>query len=121
MSPSLEDILIVREPITIAALEPVAALWYGTMIKGVVDIEKAIIALGGEYHIDANNRLIEEGSEQPDIWGFNIQFEKIGDEWLEYRSLINVRPAADNRSMVVKDKELQRRMREIIEKLILRS
>jgi len=114
------QIRIITEPIPLVEVEELAKDTYTTMIKGVVDIEKAIIALGGEYHIDANNKLTEMGSKQPDIWGFNIQFDKIGDEWLQYTSLINIRPAVGNRGMLVKDQRIQKRMREIIESLILR-
>ena len=114
-------IVIIRDVIGIAEVQELAKETYETMIKGVVDVEQEIIALGGEYHIDANNRLIAEGSKQPHIWGFNIHFDRDGDEWLEYRSLINIRPAAGNRHMLVQEKELQQRMRRIIEKYILRS
>src|SRR3989338_8523118 len=105
------QIRIVTEPIPILEVEELAKDSYTTMIKGVVDIERASIALGGEYHIDANNRLIEDGSLQPHLWGFNIHFDRGSSEWLEYRSLINIRPAAGNRSMLVKDANLQEKMR----------
>ncbi len=114
------NIKVIREPISIREAEELAQEFYRTMVKGVADIEREIIALGGEYHIDANNVLIEEGSIQPNLWGFNMHFDREGDEWLEYRSLINIRPAAGNRGMLVKDETLQNRMRKIIEKLILK-
>ena len=113
-------IRIIREPISIDEVEAIAQEFYRTMVKGVVDIEKEIIALGGEYHIDANNRLVEEGSLQPHIWGFNVHLDREGNDWIEYTSLINIRPAAGNRGMLIRDQELQKRVREIVERLILR-
>jgi len=114
------EILIVTAPVPIETVRELAQLTYRDMIKGVADIERSIIALGGEYHIDANNRLIEEGSKQPHLWGFNIHFDREGDDWIEFRSLINIRPAAGSRSMMVRDEALQGKMRDIIESLILK-
>ena len=112
------EIRIVRETIPFAELSPLAAAWYGDMIKGVVDIEQWILALGGEYHMDANNCLIENGSKQNAIWGFNIHIHKPREKWLEFTSLINIRPAQGNRTMLVEDTMLQGRMRAIINKKI---
>ena len=112
------EIRIVRETIPFAELSPLAAAWYGEMIKGVVDIEKEILALGGEYHMDANMLLVENGSKQNTLWGFNIHINKPREEWIEFTSLINIRPAQGNRTMLVEDKMLQGKMRAIINKKI---
>lgn len=114
-------IRIIKEPIRIDEAKEIAREFYQIMVKGVVDVERGIVALGGEYHIDANNRLIEEGSSQSNLWGFNIHFDKLSDDWIEYRSLINIRPATGNRSVLIRDEDLQRRVREVVEALIIRS
>ena len=57
-------------------LREIAKDFYVDMIKGVVDIERGILAMGGEYHMDANTALIENGSRQQNIWGFNWYFNK---------------------------------------------
>ena len=113
------NIKIISQPISKNEALEIGKEFYGDMVKGVVDIEKAIIALGGEYHMDANVVLIENGSKQNTVWGFNIYPNTKGDEWIEYTSLINIRPAAQNRSMVVENKELRATMKAIIEKLII--
>lgn len=113
------NIKIISEPITRKEALEIAKEFYGEMVKGVVDIERGIIALGGEYHMDANIILIENGSKQNVIWGFNIYPNTEGDEWIEYTSLINIRPAAQNRSMMVENEELRATMKAIIEKLII--
>ncbi len=95
-------------------LREIAKDFYGDMIKGVVDIEREILAMGGEYHIDANKILIEYGSRQQDIWGFNWYFNKTGDERIEYVSLINIRPLQGNRAMEVSDTSLRNTMKIII-------
>ena len=111
-------IKIITEPITRAEALEIGQEFYGEMIKGVIDLEREIIALGGEYHMDANNILLADGSSQPDIWGFNIHPKLESEEWIEYTSLINIRPQAGNRTMVIEDEGLKSKIREIIEKLV---
>ena len=113
------NIRIVAEPITRAEVKEIAAEVYGEMVKGALDIEREIIALGGEWHMDAHAVLIESGSRQEHIWGFNVYPERTDDEWIEFHSLINIRPQAGNRSMRIQNDEIQRRMRAIITKLVV--
>lgn len=111
-------ITIIEETILIAELEDIAKEYYAPMIKGVVDIERAIVAFGGEYHIDANQKLIEHGSEQKNIWGFNVHLDRPRDRWIEYISLINIRPHANNLDMEVQDPEIRAQMKAIVDKAI---
>jgi hypothetical protein len=108
------EIKIVEDKINLEDLKRLAQTFYVSMIKGVVDIEKNIVAFGGEYHMDANVLLIENGSKQKDIWGFNLYFDKPRENWIEYTSLVNIRPAVNNLDMEVQDEEIKERMREII-------
>jgi hypothetical protein len=112
------EIRIIDKKIAESELREIAKDFYGQMIKGVVDIEKEILAMGGEYHMDANNLLIENHSRQENIWGFNWYFDKNGDDQIEYISLINIRPAQGNRSMEVQDDFLRSKMKEIILKYL---
>ncbi len=89
------------------------------MIKGVVDIERGIIAVGGEYHMDSNVMLLDHGSKQGDVWGFNIYPDMPRDSWIEYVSLINIRPQADNRDMEVRSEAIRAKMKEIIDSKII--
>lgn len=112
------DIKIVTETISLEELAALSRAWYGDMVKGVVDVEREILALGGEYHMDANNSLLEHGSRQHAIWGFNIRINKPRTEWIEFTSLINIRPAQGNRGMLIESAELREKMRAIITKKI---
>lgn len=112
-------IKIVDKKITESELRKIAKDFYGDMIKGVVDIEQEILAMGGEYHIDANMVLIKNGSKQQNIWGFNWYFDKARDEQIEYISLINIRPAQGNRAMEIQDASLRDVMKKIILKYLL--
>lgn len=112
------NIKIINKKIKESELREIAKDFYGEMVKGVVDIEREIIAMGGEYHMDANMVLINNNSKQQDIWGFNWYFDKTGDEQIEYVSLINIRPAQGNRSMEVQDTSLRDKMKLVILKYI---
>ncbi|MFH0755408.1 MAG: DUF5674 family protein [bacterium] len=111
-------IKIINKKITNSELRELAKDFYGEMIKGVVDIEREILSMGGEYHIDANMVLIKNKSKQENIWGFNWYFDKIADEQIEYISLINIRPAQNNRVMEIQDKTLRDKMKSIILKYL---
>lgn len=100
-------------------LREIAKEYYVDMIKGVVDISKETIAVGGEYHMDANVKILENGSVQTDVWGFNIFFDRPRDERIEFTSLINIRPQAGNRSMEVEDEAIREKMRDIINRKIV--
>ncbi len=105
------EIFVVREPVDTQMLESLAKEWHQTLVKGVADIETGLVALGGEWHIDANNRLIEEGSQQRNLWGFNIYPKEKGDAAIEYNSLINIRPMQGNRSMEIMSEETRAAVR----------
>ncbi len=109
------NIQVVENQITVDELRQIAKEFYVTMIKGVVDIDKEIIAFGGEYHMDANNILTAQGSDQNDVWGFNIELDMPRDSWIEYTSLINIRPLAGNRDLEVQDARIRAKMKRIID------
>ncbi|MEK7652479.1 MAG: DUF5674 family protein [Patescibacteria group bacterium] len=112
------NIKIINKKITEAELREIAKDFYVEMVKGVVDIERGIIAIGGEYHMDANIVLIKNGSEQQNVWGFNWYFDKEKDERIEYISLINIRPKQGNMTMEVQDVFLRDKMKTIILKYL---
>ena len=108
-------IKIIKEKIPKIELEELALEFYVEMVKGVVDIEREIIALGGEWHIDANQVLIVDGSLQKNIWGFNIYL----NGRIEYISLINIRPLQNNRNLEVEDPSTREKMNVIIKRLVI--
>ncbi|KKQ78230.1 MAG: hypothetical protein UT00_C0001G0115 [Parcubacteria group bacterium GW2011_GWA1_38_7] len=112
------DIKIIRQKITKSELEDLAKEIYVEMVKGVADIERGIIALGGEWHMDANEVLIKDGSAQENLWGFNIYLNKPKEERLEYNSLINIRPKQSNKSMEIESEELKNKILEIVSNLV---
>jgi len=95
-----------------------AALRFGDMVKAAVDVGRRIMAIGGELHSDEEALLLEDGSIQADIWGINLYPGESGDEWIEFDSMINVRPSASNRSRGVEDPALRARIRDVVHSLI---
>ena len=87
-----------------------ADAWFGDMVKFVVDLGRQRIALGGELHADAEEKLLDEGGRQEDLWGGNYFPDRPAGERLEYTALINIRPSQGNRSMELQDPELRARV-----------
>ncbi|MEO7085327.1 MAG: DUF5674 family protein [Gemmatimonadaceae bacterium] len=109
---------IVRARISLAAVSEIASLRFGDMVKAAVDVGREIMAIGGELHSDEEALLLEDGSAQADIWGINLYPGEAGDGWLEFDSMINVRPMQGNRSRSVEDPTLQMRIRHVVASLI---
>ena len=91
---------------------------YVDMVKGVIDLRQRILALGGELHADAEEMLLEQGSRQEDLWGFNIYIDKPQDSRLEYTSMINIRPRQGNRDREVQDSKIRQQMKDIIDQMV---
>ena len=112
-------IRIIREKMNIELLLTLAGHWFENMVKVVVDIEKEIVGVGGMLHADAEKILLEQGSRQENIWGANIYPFKKSDERIEYSALINIRPGQNNPGMDIRDDAIRRKVRSIIEKLVI--
>lgn len=111
-------IRIIEKSITKAELLELAKEIFGDMVKAVVDLERGIMAVGGDLHADEEQMLLESGSKQENLWGVNIYPERLGADWIEFNSMINIRPWQGNRSRGVEDQAIQVRIREVIAKLV---
>lgn len=109
---------IIDEQISVEKLKEVAGDALGNLIKAVVDIEKEIIIVGGELHADEEALLLEKGSRQADLWGINIYPEIKNEDWIEFDSMINLKPSQGNRSRGVDDLDIRKRIIKIVNKLI---
>src|SRR3989338_1710656 len=92
---------------------------FGSMVKVVVDIERGVLALGGELHADGEALLLDNGSEQKNLWGANAYPQKSIENRIDYTSLINICPAAGNTEKGLQHPEVCTKVRAIIEELIL--
>lgn len=82
-----------------------------TYVKLAVDVRRQIIAGGGGMHADCEVVLLEDGSQQVDVWGADWVPE--GQE-VRFESLINIRPKQHNRSMRIEDKGLRATIEQIV-------
>jgi hypothetical protein len=96
-----------------AELARLVRLYFEDMVKFVVDVERGAVAVGGEMHADAEQLLLEDGSRQADLWGGNYYPGRGPEGCLEYSALINIRPAAGNRSMEIQDPVARERVRSL--------
>lgn len=87
----------------------------GTYIKLAVDIRRGILSGGGVLHADCESALLENGSEQEDIWGadWNPYSQQV-----TFEALINIRPHQDNPSLEILDPVIRQRVAEITHQLL---
>ena len=101
-------------------LQKMTSKMFGNLVKAVVDIEQEIIAVDAELHSDEEASLLEKGSEQKNLWGINLYPDKRGKDFIEFDSMINIRPSQGNRSRGVDDSKIQKSIVKIINKLIVK-
>ena len=87
------------------------------MIKGVVDIEKQLLAIDGEMHADLEQLLLSQGSNQDFLWGINL-YPEDEDDFVEFDSMINIRPRQNNRTRSVEDENIRKQIISVVEKWI---
>lgn len=84
-------------------------------IKAAVDIKRELLAVDSPMHYDCEQLLLENGSDQKDIWGINLYLDSDNiDDLVEFDSMINIRPAQGNRSRSVEDPEIQAKIKEVV-------
>lgn len=114
------EIKIIKKPINKKELIVLAKEQFGNLVKLVIDIEQEIMAVGGELHADEEVVLIEqEDSKRENTWGVNLYLEKLEQEWLEFDSMINIKPSFGNRSREIEDLEIKEKIRNIVKKLVV--
>ena len=109
---------IVKEKINISVLRGMSKKMFGNLVKAVVDVEEGIVVIDGELHADELAVLIENGSEQKNLWGINIYPEKKGEDFIEFNSVINIRPNQGNHSRGVEDEQEREKIVGVVNKLI---
>jgi len=112
------EIRVVRDSISRDELREMAKQQFGDMVKAVVDVEQGIMATGGELHSDEEAMLLDQGSAQRHLWGINLYPDKPLDKWIEFDSMINVRPSGGNRSRYVESSEIRAAVTRIVNRLV---
>ncbi len=111
-------IKLIKDKISKDELKNVALEIFGEMVKVVVDIQREIMAVGGELHADGEALLLKDGSNQDNLWGINIYPDKSVEDWIIFTALINIRPRLGNKSMEIQDKNIKEKIKKIVNKLV---
>jgi len=105
--------------ISVAELSGMAASMYGNLVKAVVDLNRDLLVVDAELHVDQEQYLLELGSEQQDLWGINLYPEKFGsDEFVEFDSMINIRPRQQNMSRGIEDREIRNKIIALVDRKV---
>ena len=112
--------IILDKSISIKDLKVIADELFSDMVKAVADTRNGLIAIDAELHSDLERLLLENGSDQEDLWGFNIYPEMDGEDFIEFDSLINIRPRQNNRSRYVESAEVRENITALVDKFIAR-
>ncbi len=108
-------VLIIRETATPKQIEKMTEQFGENLIKLAVDANRELLAGGGELHADCEQALLEDHSQQADIWGADWHPQT---KTITFESIINIRPRQQNFSMEVQDLALRSRIEKIIRRLL---
>ncbi len=109
-----------QEPILMDSLHKIALTRFGDMIKAVLDVERGIMIIDADLHSDEEAELLATGSRQQDLWGINLYPDLPPEDWLEFDSMINLRPSSGNRSRYVDDPAIRERIRKLVNQMVQR-
>ena len=111
---------ILDQKITVEELTRIFAATFGDMVKAVVDIDRGVIAIDAELHADLESLLLENGSAQKNLWGINFYPGQEGNDFIEFDSMINIRPSQGNLSRGVDREEHRKKIVEVVERWVKR-
>jgi hypothetical protein len=111
-------VIFVDKKIAKSFLTEIAKERFGDLVKAVVDIKRRVMVIGADLHSDEEALLLEQGSLQADLWGINLYPENFETDFIEFDSMINLRPSQGNRSRGVNDPEVREKIKEIVNELI---
>jgi hypothetical protein len=110
---------LVNKTISNETLKKMSEHMFDNLVKAVVDIEKEIMVVDAGLHADEEEFLLENDSEQKNLWGINLYPEHFGTEkFIVFDSMINLRPGQGNRSRGVDNPVIQATIKRIILKLV---
>lgn len=111
---------LVDTSITLSELQTMAETRFGDMVKAVVDVRRGVMAVDADLHSDEEAVLLESGSFQSDLWGINLYPDLPHSDWVEFDSMINIRPSQGNRSRSVDDVETRGQIIAVVDRLAAR-
>ena len=111
---------LVKDTISVDELKKMSEKMFGEFVKAVVDIEKGIMVVDAPLHADEEFLLLENESNQEYLWGINLFPDHFGtDKFIVFDSMINLRPSSGNRTHSVDNPNLQKKIKEVVNKLVI--
>ncbi len=110
---------ILDKPMTGHELQEIAVRTYGDFVKAVVDVNRCLVAIDAELHSDLESLLLANGSQQQNLWGINFYPALGGDDFIEFDSMINIRPSQGNRSRGVDNETIRHQILEVVSRWII--
>lgn len=114
------QVQIIEHPIGIKLVSDLAKKQFGDLIKATVDVDKGIMALGGELHADEEQLLLDSESKQRNLWGINLYPDNFGTEdFIQFDSMINIRPSQGNTSRDVQSPSIRDQISVVVGNLVI--
>ena len=104
--------------ITFDELKKMSSRMFGALVKAVVDVKKEVMVVDAALHADEEAYLLKLDSKQDDLWGINLYSDMKRDDFIEFDSMINVRPRLNNYSRGVEDEKIRQKIIKIVKKLV---
>jgi hypothetical protein len=115
-----DGVQIIAGQITVATLSAMAEATFGDLVKAVVDARRGLLAVDAGMHSDLEALLLDAGSAQADLWGINLYPAEHGTQgFLEFDSMINLRPGQGNPTRSVEDPAIRAAIEELVGRMVL--
>lgn len=78
------------------------------------------MVVDSDMHADEEKYLLDTGSKQDNLWGINLYPDQNEESFIEFDSVINLRPRLNNFSRVVDDPKIREKIIQVVKKLVKR-
>lgn len=109
---------LIDSQISLKELKKMSGRIFGGLVKAVVDIKKEVMVVDASMHADEEKHLLDYGSRQDDLWGINLYPDLKSEDFIEFDSMINLRPRLNNFSRGVEDEKIRQKIIQIVNKLV---
>ncbi|MBF0384326.1 MAG: hypothetical protein HQL27_00490 [Candidatus Omnitrophica bacterium] len=111
---------LITDNVKLEEIKTIATATFGNLVKAVVDIDEEVLAIDAELHSDLESLLLDKGSKQNSLWGINLYPEMQDKDFIEFDSMINMRPSQGNRTRGIESEGIRKKVAAIVAKRITR-
>lgn len=107
------------DKISLAELKEMGKKMHEGLVKADVDLSKKIVIVDMAMHAEGEAYLMERGSKQKDLWGINLHPGEYGsDDFIEFDSMINVKPWQNNSSKDILDEKVRQKIKILVDEVV---